>query len=392
MAGTLAAGFATTDSNGVASTEFTVTMQPGDNFVVAASTDQTYLNGVTINGTGLQDSSGNQLPTSQAKRTDMLSVWRRLHIEVDSMRESDGNFALGNIATTTRLRSHETVTINLNPTSPTTQLEENRFEGGRLVIPDGRSFPVVCDISMGDTCNTVNTVTVQNPYGSLITLFAGTQFQLYDDDDFNDNDGANVDGDTGEDIPEPDMALLTAGSDDVNTNIFAPAYVRPVYDIVDPRDNCLFASNPLSEQAVDLRPLFTPCWDSSNTNTDSAYWSVLVLGSYQDIIDLDNDPSTDGGSQGVVDEITGVTGDLEGSGALIFMEVHRTHEIPTYNPNPQDVTSLANTVGHEIGHLFSSEHGDGEIMGVIQPDGTLIITSSHFSSVTIRKIRGLMHP
>jgi hypothetical protein len=204
-----------------------------------------------------------------------------------------------------------------------------------------------------------------------------------------------LDGDTGENICQPDISLphcvdtrlLTANSDQESTNVFAPAYVRPVYDIIDPRDDSIFAANTLSSAAQDLRPLFVD-WDSSGTNTDAGFWSVYVYGAYQHTLTRDGDPSTNDVVQGIVDEITNVTGDLEGSGALIFLEVHRQREIPNYNPNPQDVTSLANTVAHEVGHLFSGEHGDLGLMG--DDDGNVL--SSQFHPTTINKIRELLHP
>jgi hypothetical protein len=54
--GTLSAGSALTDANGIAQVEFTVTMQPGDNFLIASSNDQAYLNGVVLDGGNLRDS------------------------------------------------------------------------------------------------------------------------------------------------------------------------------------------------------------------------------------------------------------------------------------------------------------------------------------------------
>jgi hypothetical protein len=59
QAGSLNMPSATTDANGVATVEFTTTMQPGDNFVIAASTDGSYLNNsVSVNGTGFGNYSG----------------------------------------------------------------------------------------------------------------------------------------------------------------------------------------------------------------------------------------------------------------------------------------------------------------------------------------------
>lgn len=79
-AGVLSATSALSDANGEAIVYFTVTKQPGDNFVIAASTDEFYLNGTKINGTGLKDSTNNSLPTMKAKRTELLTVWRKLYL------------------------------------------------------------------------------------------------------------------------------------------------------------------------------------------------------------------------------------------------------------------------------------------------------------------------
>lgn len=318
----------------------------------------------------------------------MLTVWRRLHIEVDSMGASAGNFVVGNFGTFARIRRYApAVTLNVNTSTP---LEVNRFEDGRVTFGSSQLRVV---------SNTATSIEVENtlPEINWVIVSAGAQFQLYDDDDF-DNDNGNIrTGDTGEDIPGPDeilptsgMSLLTAASDSESSNVFAPAYVRPVYDITsDTRDNCNFQANTSGENAEDLRPLFTPCWDSASSNTDSAFWYVVVYGAYQDVIEFDGDPSTEDLSSGIVDEVTdGGMGDEEGSGALIFMEVHRTREQSTYNPNPQDVTSLSNSVAHEVGHLFSCQHGELGLMG--NPAGEPL--SSQFTPTSIRRIRGLINP
>ncbi|MGH9819331.1 MAG: hypothetical protein ACRD43_04105, partial [Pyrinomonadaceae bacterium] len=380
-----------TDASGVATVVFRVTRQPGDNFAIAAGLDPTAVNAVNVNGIELTDGASQNLatencPTQSLCRSQMLTVWRRVHIEVDSMGQAQQNFVLGTVTTTTRMRSHETVTLPLSP-SPASPLEVNRFEGGRIVI-NGRSYPVSCNIAGGDTCNTENSVTINNPFGTLTTVFAGTQFQLFDDDDFNDDDGANMDGDTlpspGEDVPEPDTSMVTAGSDDPATNVFAQAYVRPVYDIVNTHNNSIFQANTAGGFQTDLRPLFVDR-DSTSTNADPEFWTVYILGSYQHTLSRDNDPSTESAVRGIVDAITGDTSggsDGEGSGALIFVEVHRVHEID----DPGPFVNERHTVAHELGHLFSGQHTpDGGLMG-------FPIASDFFSPITINKIRGIAHP
>jgi hypothetical protein len=372
---------ALTNASGIATVEFTVTRQPGDNFAIAAGVIPAEVGAVTMNGIDLINGSGQVIPTSCSTepvcRSQMLTVWRRLHIEVDSMRESDGNYVLGTIPDERTIPAGRQATLEVNP-SPAQQLEVNRFIGGRLVV--GNSLSVIS--------NTADTVTVQNNTRRTIYIPAVAQFQLYDDDDFNDNDGTNLDGDTGENISSPDLALLTANSDDINTNVFASAYARPVYDIIDPRDDSIFAPNVLSDNANDIRPLFVD-WDSRNTNADDEFWSVYLLGSYQHTLIEDNDPATELGTYGIVDEITTVTGDGEGSGALIFLELHRPREIPGYTPIPTDVNSMAVTVAHEVGHLFSCRHADGGLMGNT-PAGVPV--SNQLSPTMIRRVRVLMHP
>lgn len=294
------------------------------------------------------------------------------------MGASDGNFVLGTISTERTILAGRQATLAVNP-SPAQQLEVNRFENGRLVV--GSSLAVIS--------NTTDTVTVQNNTRRTVYIAANTQFQLYDDDDFNDDDGTNLDGDTEEDITEPDTSLLTPNSDDPNTNVFAQAYVRPVYDVVDTRDNGIFQANVASDNATDIRPLFVD-WDSRNTNIDPEFWSIYLLGSYQHTLDEDSDPSTEDLTLGIVDEITLVTGDGEGSGALIFAEGHRSRELPGYNPAPTSLNSMAVTVAHEVGHLFSCVHGDGGLMGTNPRRGTPV--SHQLSPTMIFKIRGLMHP
>lgn len=135
--GQLSAVSATTNSNGIATVNFTVTMQPGDNFAIAASTSDTEINSVDVSGAELVNGNSQNIPITcdddePVCRSEMLTVWRRLHIEVDSMGISQENFVLGTIANLTKIKANQMRTINLNPTTPVTQLEPNRFEGGRL--------------------------------------------------------------------------------------------------------------------------------------------------------------------------------------------------------------------------------------------------------------------
>lgn len=408
-AGTLSAISALTDANGMATVDFTVTRQPGDNFMVAASTESNYLNGVTVSGTGLQDSSGNPIQTSsgRARRTNLLTVWRRLHIEVDSMGESVENFVLGNIATTMKLRVNQTATVNINPTSPQTliPLEHNSYEGGILTVGN-ISLPVTCVIANGETCNTANTVTVKNTGGTVVTLFAGNQFQLFDDDDFNNDDGASPDGDTGEDIPGPDEInattllqpndTLCSQAITTNCNVFASAYIHPMYDITtDISDNTVFQSH--LEENINITNVFSQDFDQIGTEASQDFWTILVYGAYQRWrlpdpfpggLGYDADPpdtNGDGNPNGCPEASYGTTNAFAPNalGSSINMEVSRPREYPlNYQSRP---VSRAWTLAHEVGHLFGGIHEDGGIMATTCTRSA--ITGWAFDPTTIERLR-----
>jgi hypothetical protein len=75
----LSAASAQTDASGCASVEFTVSMQPGDNFKMFASLDGPALNSLT------QDEADAGSAPSGITQSEMLTVWRRLWLERDSM-------------------------------------------------------------------------------------------------------------------------------------------------------------------------------------------------------------------------------------------------------------------------------------------------------------------
>lgn len=123
------------------SAHFQVTMQPGDNFTVAASLSDTYRDELQVNtsaGTNLINTAGQTIPISgqpnpngvRGIRTDMLTVWRRLHIEVDSMGQAQENYVRGNVIDGFSVDRSRTKTIPV----VTDSLEPNRFENGRMEL------------------------------------------------------------------------------------------------------------------------------------------------------------------------------------------------------------------------------------------------------------------
>ena len=127
--GSLNASVAETDACGIAETVFTVSMQPGDNFKVAAACDANYLEGLVAEGVELKDADGNLLATDQGSDTEMLTVWRRLHVEVDSMGNVTGNLVAGLVTDVNPDTKSSTTKIEVDQ-----PLDEKRFEGGLIEI------------------------------------------------------------------------------------------------------------------------------------------------------------------------------------------------------------------------------------------------------------------
>lgn len=353
QAGTLSAVAAQTDASGAAQVELTVTMQPGDNFRIAAACNSTALGGVVVNGTDLRDGGGNTLPTQRANVTDMLTVWRRAHIEMDSMGLVTGNRVTGTI---TRARSN--ATTHTTQLSVRQRLEDSRFQGGLITIAGLGGFPV--------NDNTRGTITISTAFIPQGAVLAGRTYVLVDDDDFNGDDLNLLDGDDGENVTAPDTSLVQ-DSDDPGENVFAPAYVRPIYDIGDNNDLVPFVLNVAKDTAA--ARIATYDFDTVGTEADPAFWTVYLLGAYQYIRKEDADPDAE-----FLTSTLGVVDAINGRGASVYNEVVR--ETPVSGVN-------AITTAHEIGHLFNGQHTDG---GLMTP------TSTTFSDVTLDQIRSLSHP
>lgn len=321
-------------SNNTTSANFKVTMQPGDNFAVAASLISTYRDSIRVSssaGANLINSASQIIPISgesnpnnvQGIRTKMLTVWRRLHIEVDSMGTVSGNDVSGNFNGSQNIASSGNTTLNVTVTNP---LEINRFENGRLVVTSvnpNQSFNVI-DHTSTATANTTNSVTVRGS-GSALNITNSDTFVLYDDDDMDDNDVANLNGDAGDDVGEPDFGLLT--SDDTacpntfnanNCNVFLNAYVRPVAGLATSYEDVGFNTNVTLAEIATLR---TTYFQNRTHHERDDIWAIYVLGLYQGETADDGDPDGSSILWGEVDSLGGT-----GEGAWVFLEPSRPTE------------------------------------------------------------------
>lgn len=379
-------------SGGNSSTNYKVTVQPGDNFAIAASlTSSTVFDNYQNFGGDLFD--GNSLEVhisgqansdnSPGIRTNMLTIWRKLHIEKDSMANVTTNHETGNIMVGGRVAPNQTITIQVD-----TNLAPSRFDNGRLVTGN-KSFPVVA--------NNANLINIRNTYSSALTIKTGA-FDLYDDDDYNDNN-IQVNGDEREAInefAETFVHLLPVDGnypDGSPRNIYASAYIVPEYDWAANRlynqSNVTFRLNVefSSTSTTQLSVVINEHRDSSSDESDNFWVSYLVFG-YQGPFREDFDGEAVGSNGNIVNEnaIEGVVLQNSdpcdclnsptcpvvtpapiactlvprgGDGGVVFQEtiqdlVNYFLNPPTVTPPiiPRQITDKNHTAVHELAHQF----------------------------------------
>ena len=365
-----------TDSNGIAEVEFNVTMQPGDNFKIAASTRQNFVDSLTISGQRImngntalpQQPDPNQPAIAPAESvvSQLLTVWRRLHVEVDSMdppslssADANSNFVSCDIKTISSNKNdidlglYESNTNNLdkpvdlnlpnrildnspnlsgatNPTLSNPGLGNGRYENGTIRIGDatqsitinpitgnGTNFVRFTETKTNNIPFTLEDSTMANRLeGSIQGLdFTNRQFTLSKSVGKRDYTGGTltivsrtfrvmasngstitVEGDpslplmgladddkavspfltatpfsTGQEDPAFD---LMRNSDVPTMNLFAKAYVKPLYDV--PGQTIPFIRNYQSNKQL-----------TSQLNTNQSlratpdYWFVYVQSAFQ---------------------------------------------------------------------------------------------------------------
>lgn len=391
-----------------ATAEFQTTMQPGDNFRVVASIDKDHFEVMANDDKKLKGSSNEdrqrivdasieaspkdaEIISPENYASPVLTVWRYVHIEVDSMGAVEENYIAGNITSVI-----DDVAPNkswaITDVDFTEENDDGRFWNGRLMV-NGGSFDIK--------------ESFHSPAGKLLLEVDNTdhlgsdkkpsigEFTAFDDDDFDDNDGLKI-GDEGDEIPRPDMSMAESSDDqnclDGSCNIFAAAYVMPLYDIGDNNPSVQFMRNVVNDPEENsykkgVRKMFD--FDQSVTKDSDVFWTVYILGAYQDSFSYACDYTSFDANGDQYEEpdacSAGVVDDFGGHGALVFFEGTRELAIsyPTFGITPAMVAV------HEIGHVFNGQHTDLGVMGSITKLKAAKIYSQplFFASETLRRIR-----
>ncbi|MDQ3847535.1 MAG: hypothetical protein M3261_01100, partial [Thermoproteota archaeon] len=343
--GTLSATTANTNSAGYATVDSTVSRQPGDNFRVAATVNQADLAALTTNFVA-GDTNDNYVPAGndqvesfRGKLTEMLTVWRRLHVEVDTMGPVTGNTFTTAVGTTgitrTEVQAGGNILCRTDQALNDASVQPGRFEEGILTDSNGDLFNVV---SNGNGPNFQVIVSPGEGEGGIPALGA---FTMVDDD-------PSHGGDDGQPVPPPNTSLMAEK--------FEPAYVEVRLDGANFGWDQTNAPFHLNFQSIQVPYLNTIGTESRQSNSQPFFWTTHCVGAFQPATDpatggtyggdADPNPRFAANGQMIGGEAT-ISGVSSYRSAFVFSEANQE-----YN----QVSSVrAHTLVHEVGHSFGMQ-------------------------------------
>jgi hypothetical protein len=365
-AGGLTQATVPTDANGKAVTTFNVSLQPGDNFRAGASVTQAALDGVT------QTQADDKTPPSHVHFTDMLTVWRKLHVETDTMVRPtfvqntwimDWNSPRQGPAST------QVVVKVDDPPTDGSQTDDQQFTRGFAELQTAPGVPILTasivdyktyeGLGQVDDEITVNITGCGGGMQGLACLGGITNGKvLVCDDDISvpatfsakvwgcDDSYASPVGS----LAPPDLSLLV--------DRYKPAYVEPVQDAQASAVQGLTIF--LRNQGFGLTANYGKAlWDQAKAARNlpvstSNYWTVMVVSAWQAEEPTDFDPDSEAGAGsgitwGINTHDDGARTSSLGSSYTGICAAFKAvlGEVPGREKF---------TVAHEIGHTFGLPH------------------------------------
>jgi len=376
----------TSDSEGIARLpngelpQLKVDMGAGDNVRVAVCIDDiTELDGLNViddptnNGDGYIDGDSDQQPKGfNGVVSPLLTTWRKLHIEVDSMgavptdeADDEKNYESGTITGVTQNNAIVTLTLSDNLTDTGRYLET----GAQIEI-SGYDPMQVLDVPSSNTVRVIASGDPASP--DDITGATSSAYKIYDDDY--------------EIISLP----LHGRSGEIITNMrkdYAPAYIE-IVEANNPNPTVEFK---LHEPAASI---FEVVWnDSKDADTDPEFWHQLVTLGYQPQTDRDGDDIIGDNSQILLGG-TPEGGFVNNDYCVVYTETIRdSDKMNAVRSNDQSTQNdfiawISLIASHEVGHVpgiksEGGEHGELGIMVEGAPDDL----GAEFTSETIKRFR-----
>jgi hypothetical protein len=410
----------TLDSQGKAFAVLTVPAQPGDNVRVAAVLDtpgaQAHLDSLQVAteaGDPYVSPDTNAVPDFVGGISPMLTIWRKLHLEFDSMTApptsgAEANFVSGTITHVTTNSPAGRSKISIGHTQPWVN-GFGQFAAGKLEISGVGAFAIINGGTFTSGLNNRSSTGLEIigvPAGNLIGLSA----KIYDDDErYLTNDFPLYESLVN--LPSPPLSANGRGGEFVNAMQFrfSPAYIQLV-DVHplgwNPNTNIAFQ---LYAPAVKLTG--GSAFDAGNLDLKGKdkpeFWCFSVCFGYQPGVREDGD-----GPQEEIPLLGGspyirLTGEPYGY-SVIFLESIRDNEFgvgrPKADPAPADfkipqsaaflrglyANWLYGVIAHELGHGPGREgEGDDHDEGDLMQTGGNAIHVDAFHPLTIRRFRSV---
>jgi hypothetical protein len=384
---------------------FQVGMQPGNNYRVAMTLDpnEAGFDTLQVDGSQVDGSTGyyGYVTWVSDQRTiagfggvlsPMLTVWRKLYLEFDSMEAGppttgpQGNVVTGTVGNAhTESNGETTLTLHVNGSNNYLQ-DENRFENGKIAIADAGEFSVKRNWSVFNDMN--GKVMVTGFSGASVS---GKYFSLIDDDDFYlTNAGISPLLPYDQHSDEITKAIQSVYTDsyillvDANTAGLNPSPSRQIPFLLNQSVGGL--GDPLAENMV--------------ANDSPGFWFHRIVFGYQSSRALDSDPN-DGPVPNLGETPKNWILLMRSRGySAIFLETIRDVVMPLLssselstpyimqNRNKLFYNKLYAAIAHEIGHspnrqTDATDHAEGSLMaGEV---GSL--ATDYFSAATVRRFR-----
>jgi hypothetical protein len=339
----------TTDASGEATAVLSLSSrQPGDNFIMLADCRADRLSSVTQAQVDLN--SFNPIIVS----SEMLTIWRRLWLEFDSMGPApssgdEKNFDEGSIIAiqpNVPVVGQSTLALSIKLAD-----NANRYEGGYIDIASVGVFTV---ISNTDRLLSNDEVVIEGAPGLAVV---GKTFEIWDDD-------VVLLG-----VSRPPRTLpYTLSGGDLLDSAFADAYIKPT-----PVDAGYIDTDVPFNRNVGLLEWSSVVDASRNLTHSEELWTAYLLAAWQGPVGEDDDPP-DAFAVGIYGEAS----DWNNRGTIYIETLRESERLPTHPRIHEE-----HTVVHEIGHQGGGSHSDGGIMTSGAP-----ITENKFSAETLIKFRG----
>jgi hypothetical protein len=339
------------NAQGLVDFVFETGMQPGNNYRVAMTLDPNEADFAFLQVDGSADYYG-YIGWDSTQRTTsgfggvlspMLTVWRKLHVEADTMLKWTGNkpspdrLVIGaGAATLSPVVVYDTAQQNVNV--PNATLTTN-FYGGGYIFQDGNKYFI--------NSNGIHTLTIRPITG--FSLDVSAQFEIYDDD----NESI---------IPRYNSVSVGVISK------YVPAYISveelPHVLSENSRTTIPFMINMESLYGEPFYDYFQLAASQDMTGSDGyAYWYALLVSAYQHKASLDRDPNTESPRLGATTEsiwstLNPLSVALPTLSSIYAESIRDEDDRAVYHDNV-----VAHELGHQPGHQSeSTDHNEGGIM------------------------------